>query len=202
VEQAYFNKRATGAGGNASLHLKMTENGANGLKFENDRPWYFRNWGTGAAAELILQDRGSSKVFSIVDYNGYRRFQFNMNTSSPRFIATPVYSTTTTSSANVNVHTDGTVRRSTSARRYKEHIIYYGDRLADLELRPAGWYHPGDDKWGIGFIADDVAELHPALGEYSSQGVENYDHRGVMAIMAAKINRLERKVQRLEAAAL
>lgn len=93
--------------------------------------------------------------------------------------------------------------RSTSARRYKTNITYDPEQLLAIELRPAKFYRPDDDAWYYGFIADDLAEEDPLLGTYDPDTgeIENYDQRAVMAVMAAKINELARRVRELEGAA-
>src|SRR5690606_34620486 len=86
--------------------------------------------------------------------------------------------------------------RSTSARRYKTEITYNPEQLLAVELRPAKFYRPDDDAWYYGFIVDDLAEEDSLLGTYDPETgeIENYDQRAVMAVMAAKINRLEERL--------
>lgn len=89
--------------------------------------------------------------------------------------------------------------RSTSARKYKTRITHNVDYLADKELRPAKFYRKDDKAWSYGFIADDLAEQDALLGVFEDGEVENYHDRGVLAIMAAKINRLEKELAALSA---
>src|SRR5690606_1267632 len=99
------------------------------------------------------------------------------------------------SAANVFISSSsGQMQRSTSARKYKTEITYDPEQLLAVELRPAKFYRPDDDAWYYGFIADDLAEEDPLLGTFDPDTgeIENYDQRAVMAVMAAKINRLER----------
>ena len=90
--------------------------------------------------------------------------------------------------------------RSTSARRYKTEITYNPEQLLAVELRPAKFYRPDDDAWYYGFIADDLAEEDPLLGTFDPETgeIENYDQRAVMAVMAAKLNEMARKIRELE----
>ncbi len=90
--------------------------------------------------------------------------------------------------------------RNTSARRYKENIVYDSDlpvsSLADMVLNPVRFYHPGDDDSYIGFIAEDIEDQDTDAVTYMDDEngdprVENYDLRAVVAILAAKVNRLE-----------
>ena len=100
----------------------------------------------------------------------------------------PVFNDTTGSDADVVVESDGTLKRSTSARKYKSDIRS-APELADLSLDPVRFHHDGDDQDYIGFIADDIPDPDAIVtvdGE-----VENYDLRAVVAILAAKVNRLE-----------
>jgi len=197
-EQVFFEKRSATARSSTALTIVGNASGDNLLKFQTDRPWYFRQANTGATTKLWLQDGGSSKIFSIVDYNGNERFQFDMNTSAPRFVATPVYSQTG-SASNVHVDSAGKVFRQTSALKYKTNVIYYEDRLANLEIRPVGYVRKDDDSWHLGYIADDLAAQHPSFGVYDHESgeLEDFERDALLAVMGAKINRLERQVAEL-----
>ena len=83
---------------------------------------------------------------------------------------------------------DGLFQRSTSARKYKSDI-QPAPQLADLTLVPVTFHHDGDDKDYIGFIADDMP-IEEAIVRHDDE-VENYDLRAVVAILAAKVNRME-----------
>jgi hypothetical protein len=48
----------------------------------------------------------------------------------------------------------------------------------------------------MGFIADDLGDEDRLLGQYEDGEVENFDASALMAVMAAKINRLERRMER------
>ena len=89
------------------------------------------------------------------------------------------------------------LNRSTSARKYKSKIDYDMDRLADYELRPTKFYRDDDERWFLGFIADDLAGQDKLLGVYEDGEIENFDNRALLAVMAAKINRLEEKLNDL-----
>ncbi|GAG37176.1 unnamed protein product, partial [marine sediment metagenome] len=103
-----------------------------------------------------------------------------------------VPSSTTGSAANMWINgADGWVYMSTSARKYKTNIKY-DEPLADMVLKPATFHRDDDDKDFIGFVADDLAEQDTRIGTFDEQGeIENYDVRAVVAILAAKVNRLE-----------
>ena len=101
------------------------------------------------------------------------------------------YALTTGSAVNVRIMSTGFLYRSTSARKYKQRINYNVGYLADMELRPVKFYRKDDKAWYFGFVADDLAEEHPLLAEFEDGEVENYDMRAVIAVLAAKVNRLE-----------
>jgi len=106
------------------------------------------------------------------------------------FRAPAIYSQTSGAGANVTVDASGQLFRSTSARRYKKYIGSAAP-LADLELAPVTFTHKGDGEKYIGFIADDLAAQDERLAVYDDGVVENYDMRAVVAVLAAKVNRLE-----------
>lgn len=110
------------------------------------------------------------------------------------FTSAAIYDNTTASAANVYCSTTqpGRMLRSTSAAKYKTNIQDASDKLADIDLRPVEWDSLTDDIHQFGFIADDIAAVLPEAGDYDTDGeVENYDFRAVLAVLAAKVNRLE-----------
>ncbi len=119
--------------------------------------------------------------------------------------------TVTQSASTLTISSTGLIRRTSSSRKYKELIRYdVQDELAAIELKPTHFLRrqPDEDAEGnvttrrlleFGLIAEDVAEQHPHLGRYSLEGgVEDFDDRGVLAVLAAKNNMLERRVAALE----
>ena len=109
-----------------------------------------------------------------------------------------VYSATDGGAVNVVVDSDGDIMRSTSARKYKSHIDYNMKHLADIELRPTKFYRKDSKAWFIGFVADDLGDQDELLGVYDDGEIENYDLRAVVAVLAAKVNRLEAQVLELK----
>jgi hypothetical protein len=92
------------------------------------------------------------------------------------------------------------MQRSTSARKYKTEIDYDFVGLADYELKPNRHWRLDDEKYLFGFIADDLAEQNPEFVTLDDDGeIENYEDRAVLAILAAKVNRLEQRIEELEA---
>lgn len=115
------------------------------------------------------------------------------------------YDTTTGDSANMSVASDGLLRRSTSAKRYKKSIKKLwrrrpeAERYLDMELNPVEFIHKGDKKRYLGFIAEEVAAIDGDLGVFNAEGeVESYDLRGVVAILAAQVNELRAEVAKLK----
>lgn len=93
------------------------------------------------------------------------------------------YDTTTSSAANVNIASDGILRRSTSSAKYKANIETVNDSFSDalLACRPV-WYrstcegdNPDHSWWG--FIAEEVAEIDPRLVHWKTTEV-TYDENG------------------------
>lgn len=132
---------------------------------------------------------------------------YRAGTNNSRFVAggndiagwnsSGFYVNSGTTGSAANVHLAGATLqllvRSTSALKYKSHLS--DADLADIELRPMKFYREDDDAWYYGFIADWLGEQDRLLGTYDENGeIENYDQRAVMAVMAAKINRLEQLV--------
>ena len=105
---------------------------------------------------------------------------------------------TTGVAANMHIQAgDARVQTVTSGRKYKTDIAP-APQLADLELEPVSFYRADDDRDGIGFIAEDLAAQDQRLALLDGDGeVQNYDDRGLMAVLAAKVNRLEAQVAKL-----
>lgn len=105
-------------------------------------------------------------------------------------IYSPVlYASTLADPANLGIKMNGQMYRSTSARRYKTNIVD-GAPLADLALAPVTFTHKESGTDWLGFIADDMPD--DRMIERNADGeVENYDLRAVVAVLAAKVNRLE-----------
>ena len=101
------------------------------------------------------------------------------------------FTLTTGVAVNCTVDSGGIIRRFTSALKYKSNVVELDATYADKTLRPVSFHHEGDDGDYIGFIADDVAVLDERAATFHDGEVENYDIRAVVAILAAKVNRLE-----------
>lgn len=170
---------ANAAGSNVSIEFGPT-NGSAGSGVT------FIDWHTGGGADYDVRLRVDGGHASTA---GQGIFTIN----SLWFRSPAIWNQTSGSAANVVVTgSTGNVVKSTSSRKYKRFIDYDVDYLADIELRPTKHWRIDDGRWRYGLIAEDLAEQDRLLGVYDNGMVENYDDRHVMAVMAAKINRLER----------
>ena len=130
----------------------------------------------GTADQIILGTGGTARVYI----------------STTQFVVPLVYSDTTASAANVYVASNGRMQRSTSARKYKTNVVYDRDVLAGYDLHPVSFESKIDGSTHYGLIADDLALQNKDFATYGDDGqVEDYDTRAVIAVLAAKVNRLE-----------
>ena len=130
-----------------------------------------------------------------ISAGGNSIFEVGLVSGALQMTASCIYNRTTGSAANVHSSsTSSLVLRSTSARKYKTDIVYDVDYLADYVLKPAKFFREDDRRTFLGFIADDLGGQDELLGEYDVETgeIENFDNRAVMAVLAAKINRLEK----------
>lgn len=116
------------------------------------------------------------------------------------FLVPNVYNEDHSGGNTVVVDSNGKLHRNTSALRRKENVKrlsgFHLAMLADIRLEPATWTKNGVEDMGL--IADWLEVQHPLLGVYDDDGeIDDYRDRAVLAVMAAKINRLERTVQAL-----
>ena len=101
-----------------------------------------------------------------------------------------IYNQQAGTGANVFVDNTGQLFRITSARKYKSNIVD-APELADLVLNPVTFRHNAASNDQIGFIADDLAVQDERIGVFEEGEVESYSTNAVLAILAAKVNRLE-----------
>lgn len=92
--------------------------------------------------------------------------------------------------ANVIVDSAGRLYRVTSARKYKK-AIKDASWLADIKLRPVSYLTKETETPYLGFIADELGEQDRRLGVWEDDEIEDLDLRAVVAVLAAKVNRLE-----------
>jgi hypothetical protein len=108
-----------------------------------------------------------------------------------------INASTTTAAANVNVNGAGlrVLARSTSSLKYKPGWKYVD--LVDIELpQPITW-ETEDHGTMIGFGVEHIGAVFPeALLDFQEDGgPENYDPRAIMAVLWAKIQRLEARLE-------
>jgi hypothetical protein len=122
--------------------------------------------------------------------------------SSGRFYVPNVYSSTTSSGANVNVASDGRMERSTSSRRYKNSIKDATHGLTDLlKLRSVTYKgnNDGDTIFG-GLIAEEVHDAGlTEFVQYDDDGKPDALSYGNMVSLCVKaIQELEERIAKLE----
>ena len=94
--------------------------------------------------------------------------------------------------ADVEFNGSGRLDQVSSARRFKKDIEPLAAGLVDIVLEPVTFTWKDTDKKYIGFIADDLADQDERMAKFSDKGlIGNYDIRAIVAILAAKVNRLE-----------
>ena len=123
------------------------------------------------------------------------------------WIVPNVYATTTTTAVNMNVHTDGRVRRSTSSSAYKQEIEPWTGKESVLDLIPKLFYgmtgnltkgealvREGKTKQ-LGLIMEDVAEHFPK-GVQEPDGID-WNAMYVGLLKEVQVNR--KRIRALEA---
>ena len=171
------------------------------LRFTSDgnRVLEWRDVSGGTAGRFAIFRDNTAKTFHLYSTDaGYDGFRID-KISGAYYSSMPLaFQRTTGSAANMTIFDPGQVFRSTAARKYATNIVE-ADYLADLELQPVTFHHEDGNDY-VGFIADDVAEVEPMAAMYGEGGeLDNYDLRTVVAVLAAKVNRLEARVAALEA---
>ena len=186
-------------------------------KIDNTESWQLGRAVTGNAD---IQDSAGSATFPTYSFQGdtdtgmYRSgadlLSFaaagteQFRTIGNRPIGSAVWPTTTGTPNVILVLESGyyNIFRDTSSRRYKTKIKD-APFLADVKLRPIIFCNLDDpDTLRAGLIAEEVADELPLAAVYNEDGeVENYDIKAVLAVMAAKLNKLNERVTVLEVAA-
>ena len=136
-----------------------------------------------AAINSLALAAGGSEFFRITNVGGgtYRTYLLQ------------VLADTTGAGANMFIGTAGRTQLSTSSRKYKKRINYNVPYLADIELKPTKHWRIDDKQWRYSLIAEDLEAEDPLLVDGESPNIN-----AIIAVMAAKINRLETKLQELE----
>jgi hypothetical protein len=159
--------------------------------------FYFPDGSLSALSASFLTDqgtgffRGATNQVNFVA-GGVTQFHYNASNAGSPVIG----NNTTGSAANMFIESTGSriMFRSTSALKYKSRITTNVGYLADIDLIPTKHYRKDDGRWRYSLIADWLGDQDPLLGDYGDEGIEDYDVRGVLAVMAAKINRLEKEL--------
>lgn len=194
--------------GNATWMSRSSDD--NGFIYSNS----FLNTG-GNTIALVGSTNGLGRitmqggVFRWHSYNGTvvagtnyaltERFEIN---SSGQIDAQGVYDETTASAANVFVDTDGSLRRSTSSRRYKnsiETLTITEDQFKSL--RPVSYVSKMDSLEYFGYIAEEVDSIgFTQLVTYDSNGQPDALQYGQFtAVNTAIIQKLLVRIEELEA---
>ena len=183
-------------GSAAAPALTNSGNTNTGLYFSDTNEVAFSSGGT--LAWMVKKVGDDSRLYTTEsnDYmecdNNAEAWSFYLDSAQEfeltktRFNVPNVYSDTVASAANVNVDSNGRLRRDTSSLKYKEGWRHV--ELADVELpAPIRWESGGRAR--IGFGAEHVAAVLPEAAED-----EYYDVRALVAVLSEKIKRLEREL--------
>ncbi len=119
--------------------------------------------------------------------------------SATGFLVPNVFNVDNTGGSNVRVDSDGTLHRDSSARRTKKNITK-PEGLESVHLQPYRFQKKDGGPFVYGLMADDLATEDPLLAVWDDGQVEDYMDRGVLAVLAAKVNHLEAQVAELKAA--
>ncbi len=148
-----------------------------------------------------LDIRTASNYIVLSDGDGNPKMVYDPSLVTWR--ANDFYNTTTANAANMNIGTDGGVRRSTSALKYKQDVRDVED--FDIStLRPVRYKSKceGDDqtKDHLGLIADEAAEA--GFEELVTRGadgqVEGFQYERLTVVLLKKLQVLEAEVKALK----
>jgi hypothetical protein len=155
--------------------------------------------GQGTANEAYVYQRANS--YMVFATNSVERMRI---TASGQLVVPVMYSDTTSDAANVNVRSDGLIRRSTSSQRYKNSITDATHGLTELLALRSVTYkgnNDGDRIFG-GLIAEEVHEAGlTEFVQYDSEGNPDalaYGH--MIALCVKAIQELTARVAELEGA--
>ena len=114
-----------------------------------------------------------------------------------------LFSRTLTTSNSPNVYMSSSSLsahyRFTSAAKYKTQVTDEQDYLASLTLRPVKFYREDSDSWHYGYIADELVAQDELFGVYDEKGeIESYDWIEIIAVLGAKVNRADARIEKLE----
>ena len=112
------------------------------------------------------------------------------------FLVPNVYNNTTASTADVQVHSNGSIRRSTSTRAIKKNILPLVDDGLLEGLTPVSFDSIVDDDQSFwGFIAEDTFDVDPHFTSYQTDKI---DDRAILAKLVARVTALTARLEALE----
>ena len=130
---------------------------------------------------------------------------FYIHVTNGQIYSQPTYDGTTSNyGTNMYVHSDGSMYRVTSSRKYKTNIKDYSKGLSYLEkVRPVTFKGTGrvdGDGETAGFIAEEISEA--GLDEIVERGadgkeIESINYNGMIALLAKSVQELSAKVTAL-----
>jgi len=123
-------------------------------------------------------------------------------TSTPYFRAPGVYDNTDSTGSYVRVTSEGYLRRSSSARKYKENVNDLEpevDASSIHQLRPVAYTEISSQKRRYGLIAEEVEIVLPELVLYNqAQEAEDVDYPMLTVFLLAEIQKLRAEVDALK----
>lgn len=182
----------------AGTYLKDEKSAAGGsLTLKNSELFYH----DGVRGRLTIPSSGATQLVSpggggyiwIYDTQIYLTGQFN---------ATGVYNNTTASATNVNVDSNGWLKRSTSSRKIKFHIDYDGvDPSLALQFKPASFNSKADEgnPSCFGFIAEDMRDIDPRFAtDGGKDDLPGLDLNAMVAAITATVQAQQKQIDELK----
>lgn len=171
------------------------------------------NVGIGATARLYLDGVAGTGDTYITETAANAMSLFvggveGLYMTTAAFYAIKVYDDTTANAVNVNVNTDGRMRRSTSSIRYKHDVatLDSADALtAVMAMRPVTYRGrtDADQRRHVGFIAEEMQQWAPLLCTYDDggeNGTPNYvTYDRVTAYLVAVVQQQQTEINALKA---
>lgn len=147
----------------------------------------------GGALALTIDETG------IAASAGYPLSLGGFNSSELKYRNLPTARSGTTAVLYSN-GTDYDLVPTSSTKRHKKNISRR-DQLKDINLIPSRYKRKGQDGWEYGLIVEDLIEQDEILGiwDQNLNQFNDYDTRGVIAVLAAKVNDLEERLDTLVA---
>lgn len=187
-------------GGNGILQVNGSTTGQTIIGVNNTSAGghSFELYSTGSAHAL------GAGHFGIYDINnGFTTFRVDSSGYVHIGSRSYFYIEKTDAADNVPLHINTSTQRVTrqvSSERYKDNIQTATldiNKIDSLIVKSFDW--KADNSKGLGFIAEDVAQVYPEIAMYDKDGqVENYSDRKLLAIAIEEIKDLRKRVKQLE----